>query len=125
MVNHLTSMTRSKTNKISLTPEAIIEFENLKAVLISPLVLQQFDYKRKTIVYTDASVGTPDGSICGGMGVVIVQEDDDGKEYVCCFASSGLSASQQNYHIVRLELLAFVYACGKFHEWLGSISFIW
>jgi len=57
--------------------------------------------------------------------IVIVQEDDDGKEYVCCFASSGLSASQRNYHIVRLELLAFVYACGKFHEWLGSISFIW
>ena len=54
-----------------------------------------------------------------------MQEDDDGKEYVCCFASSGLSASQRNYHIVRLELLAFVYACGKFHEWLGSISFIW
>jgi len=54
-----------------------------------------------------------------------VQEDDDGKEYVCCFASSGLSASQQNYHIVRLELLVFVYACGKFHEWLGSISFTW
>jgi len=57
--------------------------------------------------------------------IVIVQEDDDGKEYVCCFASSGLSASQRNYHIVRLELLAFVHACGKFHEWLGSISFIW
>ena len=24
-----------------------------------------------------------------------------------------------------MELLAFVYACGKFYEWLGSISFIW
>lgn len=116
MVSHHTSLTKSKSTKISLTTEAIIECENLKATLVSSLVLQQFNYTRKTIVYTHASVGTQDGLICGGLGVVIVQEDEEGKQYVCCFASSGLSAAQRNYHIVRLELLAFVYACSKFHE---------
>ena len=72
MVSQLTILTKSKSTKISLTSEAIIEFENLKATLVSLLVLQQFNYMRKTIVYTDASVGTQDGSICGGRGVVIV-----------------------------------------------------
>ena len=63
--------------------------------------------------------------VAGGLGVVVVQEDEDGKAYICACASSGLSVAQKNYHIVRLELLALVFACGKFHEWLGSVSFVW
>ena len=95
IVSHLTSLTRSKTNKISPTPEAIIEFENVKSAFISPMVLQQLNYNRKTIVYTDASVSTQDASV---SGVVTIQEDIDGKEYFCCFASSRLAVSQRNYH---------------------------
>lgn len=125
MVANLTALTRaSKTPKITLNPEAIMEFENMKAFLVSPVVLQQFRYDRKTIVYTDACIGTQDGAVSGGLGVVIVQVDGD-TEYVCCFASSGLSPAQRNYHIVRLELLAFVYACGKFNEWLSCMPFVW
>ena len=44
---------------------------------------------------------------------------------VCMYASAGLTSAQRNYHIVRLELLAFVYACEKFYEWLADISFVW
>ncbi|KAF8456191.1 hypothetical protein BGX38DRAFT_66630 [Terfezia claveryi] len=62
----------SKSSRLSLTPEAIIEFENMKAILASPAVLQQFQYGRRTIVYTDALVGTQDGMIAGGLGVVVV-----------------------------------------------------
>jgi len=58
MVSHLTALTRWKTNKVLLTPEAIIEFEDIKAILISPMVLQQFNYTRKTFVYTNSSGGT-------------------------------------------------------------------
>ena len=36
-----------------MTPEAIVEFEDMKTVLASLAVLQQFRYDRKTIVYTD------------------------------------------------------------------------
>lgn len=129
MVANLTSLTRvantTKNQRLVVTPEAIMEFENVKTALASPPVLQQFRYDRKTIVYTDASVGTQDGSIAGGLEVVVVQEDESGLEYLCCCASSGLTAAQRNYHIVRLELLAFVYACGKFNEWLCCVPFIW
>ena len=111
IVANLTALTRGQPGKIKLTPEAIIEFGNIKAVLASP-----YD-TRKTIVYTDASVGTQDGTGSGGLGIVVV-EADEGSEYLCCFASCGLTTAQKNYHIVRLELLALVFACGKFHEWL-------
>lgn len=50
------------------TPEAIMEFENLKAVLDSPPVLQQFRYDRPTFVYTDASVKSEE--LPGGLRVV-------------------------------------------------------
>ena len=55
----------------------------------------------------------------------MVQTAEDGTDYVCAYASTGLSPAQRNYHIVRLELLAFVYACGKFYDWLAGISFVW
>ena len=133
LVPTLTALTRgsAKFGKVVPTPEAIVEFENLKVVLASPPMLQQFKYDRSTIVYTDASVGSSgsgsDGSdLPGGLGVVIIQTcPHDGLDYVCAYASSGLTPAQRNYHIVRLELLAFVYACGKFYDWLAGISFVW
>lgn len=127
MVANLTALTRGTNSgkKFTLNPESMVEFENIKAALISPAILRQFDYAKKTIVYTDASAGTQDGLVSGGLRVVIVQIDHDDIEYVCCFASSGLSSAQRNYHIVRLELLALVYACGKFHEWLSCVPFVW
>ena len=30
---------------------------------------------------------------------------------------------ERNYHLVRLELLAFVFACGKFRYWLAEYDF--
>jgi len=135
MVTALTALIRGKSNEnkskenkgkekgSSVTPEGLIEFENLKVVLSSPAVLQQFKYMRPTIVYIDASVGSDDCP--GGLGVVIVQKDKERKEYVCAYASSGLTGAQKNYHIVRLELLVLVYACGKFYDWLSGVRFVW
>ena len=55
----------------------------------------------------------------------MVQKDNEGKNYVCAYASTGLTSAQKIYYIVHLELLAFVYACGKFYDWLSSVSFVW
>ena len=127
LVMCLTSLTRGPEKKIMATPEAVIEFQNLKAVLGSPPVLQQFHYSRATFVYTDASIGSSDGEtdVIGGLGVVIVQTGDDSIDYVCAYASAGLTPAQKNYHIVRLELLVLVYACGKFYDWLAGNHFTW
>ena len=71
----------------------------------------------------DASAGSLE--LPGGLGVVIVQTDEEGKDYVYAYTSAGLTSAQHNYHIVYLELLAFVFACGKFYDWLAGISFVW
>ena len=130
LVTALTALTRGPERQVVATPEALIEFENLKVALNSTPVLQQFRYDRPTFVYTDVSVGSRGGAdngfdIPGGLGVVIVQTDEDGCDYVCAYASAGLTPAQHNYHIVRLELLAFVFACGKFFDWLAGIQFVW
>ena len=72
LVTALTALTRGTDNNKKLVPtsKAIVEFENLKVILASPPVLQQFRYDHPTFVYTDASVGG--GDIPGGLGVVIV-----------------------------------------------------
>ena len=106
LVSALTALVRGPEKRVVPTPEALLEFENLKVILSSAPVLQQFRYTRPTIVYTDASAGSL--GLPGGLGVVIAQTDEDGKDYVCAYASAGLTSAQRNYHIVRLELLAFV-----------------
>jgi hypothetical protein len=124
-VSSLTALTRMK-GKISLSPEAIMEFDAIKAYLKSPAVLMQFVHGRRTFVYTDASVGSHNQSMTGGLGVVITQMNpENNQEYVCAYASAGLSTAQVNYHIARLEALAFVWSCGRFNEWLSAQPFTW
>ena len=101
LVSTLTALVRGPERKVVPTPEALLQFENLKVVLGSAPVLQQFRYTRPTIVYIDASAGSLE--LPGGLGVVIVQTDEDGKDYLCAYASAGLTSAQRNYHIVRLH----------------------
>ena len=122
-VPNLTALTRVK-GRISLTPEAVMEFDALKVFLTSPGVLMVFVPGRQTFVYTDASAGCKD--VSGGLGAVITQVNPvDQSEYVVAFASAGLNTAQRNYHIARLEALAFVWICGRFYDWLQSQEFTW
>jgi transposase InsO family protein len=120
-VPNLTALTRMK-GKLTLSPEAIAEVDHLKEYLQSPAVLMCFRPGRETFVYTDASVGFHD--IAGGLGAVITQVVD-GSEYVCAYASATLSPAQKNYHIARLEALAFVWICGKFNNWMQAQEITW
>ena len=122
-VPNLTALTRQKV-RITLSPEAIAEIDHLKEFLRSPSVLMCFQPGRKTYVYTDASVGHHE--MAGGLEAVITQiHPENGQEYVCAYASAGLSPAQKNYHIARLEALAFVWVCGKFNNWMQAQEIIW
>lgn len=138
-VSALTQLTRSKQSVspvhdkgtgtalprgITMTVEAVEEFKAMQDYLLSPAVLVVFRHGWRTFLYTDASLGTT--SAPGGLGAVITQlNPEDGKEYVCAFASAGLTAAQRNYPPVRLEALAFVFVLGKYYDWLEMNEFTW
>ena len=119
---------RSGSTKVTMTVEALEELEAIKLFLVSPAVLVVFQPSRKTYVYSDASLGSlqPGYSLPGGLGGVVTQIDPaDGKEYVCAFASAGLTPAMRNYPTIRLEVLAFVFMLSKFYDWLEGVSFVW
>ena len=91
--------TSAQSQGIAITVEAAEEFKAMQRYLLSPAVLVVFRHGRRTFVYTDASLGTPTAP--GEFGTVITQLDPaDGKEYVCAFASAGLTPAQRNYQYV-------------------------
>ena len=119
---------RSGSTRITMTVEALEELESIKAFLTSPAVLVVFQPSRKTYVYSDASLGSlqPGSSMPGGLGGIVTQIDPaDGREYVCAFASAGLTPAMRNYPTIRLEALAFVFMLSKFYDWLEGVSFVW
>ena len=125
----LTQLTPSKNDasrprSITMTIEAAEEFRAMQDYLLSPAVLVVFRHGWRTFVYTDASLGTP--STPGGLGAVITQLNaSDGHEYVCAFASAGLTPAQRNYPPIRLEALAFIFVLSKFYDWLEMTEFTW
>ena len=139
-VQALTSLTRQKrgsssttaavpgSRNVSLSVEAAGEFAAIKDFLVSPAVLVVFQADRKTFVYSDASLGSSDADagLPVGFGGVITQVDpSDSMEYVCAFASAGLTPAMRNYPTVRLEALAFIFVLSKFYDWLKGIEFTW
>ena len=127
-VQALTQLTRSKGDSrprtVTMTVEAAEEFRAMQDYLLSPAVLVVFRHGWRTFVYTDASLGT--SSTPGGLGAVITQLNAvDGREYVCAFASAGLTPAQRNYPPVRLEALAFIFVLSKFYDWLEMTEFTW
>ena len=61
-------------------------FERLKEMLIKSPVLVYPDFEQPFILYTDAS-----GTGWTGLGAVLSQLQDDGKEHVIAYASRSLN----------------------------------
>ena len=67
-----------------------------------PCVLAYPDYLKEFKLYTDASDG--------GLGAVLTQISEDGKERPVAFASRTSSKSERNYDAHNLEFLALRWA---------------
>jgi hypothetical protein len=78
-------------------------------------VLQHPDYEKEFMVITDASGN--------GLGAVLAQKDNSGKEYVVAYASRGLRGAEVNYPITELECLAVIWAIQHFHKYLIERKF--
>jgi hypothetical protein len=58
-----------------------------------------------------------------GVGAILAQLDDDGKEHPIVYLSRSLSPAEQNYTITELECLAIVWSVRKLHPYSDGIDF--
>lgn len=79
------------------------------------LALRRIDYSKPLILHTDWSKN--------GMGAVLSQEGDDGKEYMCACASRSLSKAERNYSSFEGEMAAVVYGICTFQHHLMGLHF--
>jgi hypothetical protein len=81
-------------------------FEALKQKLLDAPILRRPDYKRPFELHTDWS------SV--GLGAVLVQRDDEGREYVVAYASRSCNRAERNYSSYQGECLYAVWAVQHF-----------
>ncbi|XP_048747335.2 uncharacterized protein K02A2.6-like [Ostrea edulis] len=80
-------------------------FDQLKSVLISAPVLKYFNPDEDITLSVDAS--------STGLGACILQNGQP-----VAYASRSLNKSERNYAQIEKELLAIVFACKKFHQYI-------
>ena len=91
-------------------PEHQLEFDKLKNILTSDLIVRHFDSSKETVLLTDASC-------LFGLGYALghIEVDRSGTKtfkIVRC-GSKGLTPTQQHYSTIKLECLAIVWAVQK------------
>ena len=90
-------------------------FEILKQKLMEEPILGYPDYEKPFVLFTDAS-GT-------GLGAILSQKDEEGKEIVIAYASKSLTPAERNYVITEQECLAIVWGVQHFHKYLATGHF--
>ena len=86
-------------------PEHQLEFDELKKILTSDMIVRHFDSTKRVVLLTDASR-------LFGLGYALghLETDNTGKEIfkiVRC-GSKGLTPTQQRYSTIELECLAII-----------------
>ena len=93
------------------TAEHARAFDQLRDQLCTPgLQLQTADPDRPYTLYTDWSVR--------GMGAILAQFDNDGREYIVAAISRSLTTSERRYSPFEGEALAVVWAVATFRPYL-------
>ncbi|KAJ8886646.1 hypothetical protein PR048_012858 [Dryococelus australis] len=87
------------------TQQHTIAFEHLKTLLTTTPVLQYYDPHDTVTRSVDTSQK--------GLGALLSQSQGP-----VAYASKSLSPAQQNYTQIEKELLAFVYGCERFHQYI-------
>ena len=88
----------------------------MKSICSECPVLAYADYTKPFVLHTDASTT--------GLGAVLYQKQEDGKERVIAYASRTLNKSERNYDAHKLEFLALKWAVtDRFHKYLYGVTF--
>ena len=80
----------------------------LKQAITNAPVLKYFDSTKETTISVDAS--------SKGIGAVLLQESRP-----VAYASKSLTTTQQNYAQIEKEMLAIVFGCTKFHDYIYGL----
>ena len=75
-------------------------------------ILTHSDFNKMFKLYIDASDV--------GLGVVLMQEDNQGKDRVICYEAKTLLSAEKNYHTTEKECLAVMWTMQKFKYFLGG-----
>lgn len=96
--------------------EQDVAFGKVKKMLVSPEILIHYDESKPVVVTCDASGR--------GIGAVLAQTDERGRERAVAYASRALTPAERNYSQIHREALAIVFAVKKFHQYLYGRHFI-
>ena len=107
---------KKKHSKVQWTDRCQESFDSLKKICSESPVLAYADYAKPFVLHTDASTT--------GLGAVLYQKQEDGKERVIAYASRTLNRAERNYDAHKLEFLALKWAVtDRFHEYLYGATF--
>ncbi len=87
-------------------------FDILKRKLTEEPILAHPDFTKMFKLYTDV--------LDIGLGAVLMQEDDQGKDRVICYKAKTLLPAEKNYPTTEKECLAVMWAMQKFKHFLGG-----
>ena len=105
-----------KNRPVKWSEEHQEAFERLKKLSTTVPILAYASYQKTFRVYTDTSEK--------GLGVVLSQVQENGKESAIAYASRTLNKSKRKYDPHKLEFLALKWAItDRFHEYLYGGSF--
>ena len=105
-----------KATPFKWTTECHDAFQELRRRLVSTPILAHPDFSRPFILDTDASDT--------GLGAVLSQLDDQGREHVIAYGSRLLSKPERQYCVTRRELLAVVFFSQHFRPYLLGRRFL-
>jgi hypothetical protein len=91
-------------------------FDKMKAALTADPVVMHPRRGKPFILTTDGSLGDKDN--VGGLGAVLTQLDDGGKERVVAYASRTLRKHEKNYSAYLIEMAAAVFGIEHFDTYL-------
>lgn len=111
----LTDCLKKSSKPFALTENAKIAFEKLKTALSSAPLLAQPNFKREFVIQCDAS------NI--GVGGVLFQYDDEGREHPIAFVSQKLNRAQRNYTVTELECMAAIVCVNRFRPYIEGLPF--
>jgi len=85
-------------------------FEEIKTQFLEDIIIQYPDFSRKFYISTDASTTH--------IGAELFQKTNEGQHQTLSFISRTLNSAERNYGTTELELLAIVFACKKFRNYI-------